>query len=125
MLLQEINATLDLSLDFPVRAEERGFHLNFPEDGNPRPRFLGISASREQFNTMESRVPRQNFMLKENATLADEADDRSYNAFKLKMENAFLSTKNRAKASKEKKKLQRVQQKDGRQPSVLSTVDAS
>ena len=52
-------------------------------------------------------------MLKENTTLADEADDRSYNAFKLKMENAFLATRNRTKASKEKKKLQRVQQKDG------------
>ena len=113
-LLREINTALDLSLDFPIRAEERGFHLEFPEDGNPRPRFVGISSSREAFNAMERKVPGQDLMLKENGSLADEGDDRSYNAFKLKMENAFLATRNKAKASKEKKKLQRVQQKDSR-----------
>lgn len=113
--MREINQTLKLQLDFPVRAEQRGFYLEFPDDGQPRPQFLGISSSKQAFNVMEKQTPSVHDPLVKGAeTLAISSDDRSFTAFASKMEAAFLATKANAKASKEAKKLQRVQQKDGR-----------
>jgi len=113
--LKEINKTLKLELDFPLRAEQRGFYLEFPNDGQPRPLFLGISSSKEAFNIMDRQTPSANDpLVKGSETLASLNDDRSFAAFAAKMEAALLATKAKGKASKEQRKLQRVQQKDGK-----------
>ncbi|MCJ1432189.1 hypothetical protein MMC27_001545 [Xylographa pallens] len=111
-LLEEINKDLEIQLDFPARAEERGFRLNFPDDSQPRPRFLGISSSQAAFKAMEKQVPTMDSLVKGTASLALETDDKSYAAFKMKMDLAHMATQKKTKASKEKKKFQRVQQKE-------------
>ncbi|MCJ1401165.1 hypothetical protein MMC11_004377 [Xylographa trunciseda] len=111
-LLEEINKDLEIQLDFPARADERGFLLNFPEDDQPRPRFLGVSSSQAAFKTMEKQVPTEDSLVKGTASLALETDDRTYAAFKMKMDLAYMATQKKSKATKEKKKFQRVQQKE-------------
>ncbi|MCJ1417033.1 hypothetical protein MMC32_003372 [Xylographa parallela] len=118
-LLEEINKDLEIQLDFPTRAEERGFRLDFPNDSQPRPRFLGISSSQAAFKAMEKQVPTMDSLVKGTASLALETDDKSYAAFKMKMDLAHMATQKKTKASKEKKKFQRVQQKEGGNPPSL------
>lgn len=114
-LLKEINEGFTLDLGFPANAEQRGFYLEFPNDGQPRPLFLGISSSKEAFNIMERQTPSaSDLMVKGTETLASLNDDRSFSAFAARMEGALLATKAKSKASKEQRKLQRVQQKDGK-----------
>ncbi|MCJ1389545.1 hypothetical protein MMC18_002402 [Xylographa bjoerkii] len=111
-LLSEINKELEIQLDFPARADERGFLLNFSDDGQPSPRFLGISLSQAAFKAMEKQVPTMESLVKGTASLALETDDKSYAAFKMKMDLAYMATQKKTKATKEKKKFQRVQQKE-------------
>ena len=66
------------------------------------------------FNAMVKQTPTEEFLVKGTESLALSTDDRSYEAFKVKMEVALLATKAKAKVSKEKKIAQRVQQKDGK-----------
>ena len=63
---------------------------------------------------MVKQTPTEDFLVKGTSSLALSTDDRSYETFKVKMEVALMATKAKAKASKEKKKAQRVQQKDGK-----------
>ena len=118
ILLQEINDKLGLHLDFPARSEERAFRIDFSDDGTPRPRFLGICTSRTSFDIMEKKIPPEDFTVKGEETKVDITDDRSYPAFKAKMELAVQATKNKSKASKEKKKITRVHQKHSMYPST-------
>ena len=114
-LFKEINKTLNLEIGFPANAESRGFYLEFPNDGQPRPLFLGISSSKEVFNIMDRQTPSANdHMVKGTETLASLNDNRSFAAFAAKMEGALLATKAKSKASKEHRKLRRVQQKDSK-----------
>ena len=121
LLLSEINTDTGLELKVPSRAAACGFYVNFTDDGQPRPRFLGISSSKMAFNAMVKHTPAEDFLVKGTESLALSTDDRSYEAFKRKMEVALMATKAKAKASKEKKKAQRVQQKDGKRDMPVFT----
>lgn len=122
LLLSEINTALNLTLKLPG---DEGFCLTFFNDGTPVPQFLGTSHSRSGFNTMEKQVPIDGFKAKGDYALAGPSDDRSLKAFRQKMEAAMLATKNKSKATVEKKKLQRVQSKDSRCSFPLPTVTYS
>ncbi|MCJ1284355.1 hypothetical protein MMC26_003686 [Xylographa opegraphella] len=111
-LLEEINNDLEIQLEFPARADERGFLLNFSDDGQPRPRFLGISSSQAAFKAIEQQVPTMESLVKGTESLALDTDDKSFAAFKMKMDLGHMATHKKAKANKEKKKFQRVQQKE-------------
>ena len=112
-LLEEINIDLDLQLSFPAPVHERGFLLNFPDDGQPRPRFLGTSSSQAEFKAMEQQVPTEESLVKGVSSVALATDDRSYEAFKTKMHAGVVAIQKKTKAAKDKKKLQRVHQKEG------------
>lgn len=103
-LLFEINSKLDLQLGFPHPSIEPGFLLSFLTEGSPRPRYLGRLTTSNDLETMESKVLGPNF--KQDGD--DALDPRSFPAFRAKMEAATQAGKNRSKASKEKKKKERI-----------------
>ncbi len=105
-LLAEINKDLNLQLKFP---DDPGFLLNFLEDGSPRPRYLGCLSAENPLDKMESQIPGPDFKLEGE----DEVDDRSLEAFRVKMEAAIQAGRNRSKGSKEKRKKARVMEKKG------------
>jgi hypothetical protein len=107
-LLDEINSALKLHLRFPSRAEERGFRITFTENGPRQPQFLGISSSREAFNTLEKQTPLDEFLSQRLVDTAEMA------AFVIKMNLALMAGKNKSKGSKDVKVQKRVQQKDGK-----------
>ncbi|MCJ1256446.1 hypothetical protein MMC24_004267 [Lignoscripta atroalba] len=108
-LLDTINTDLKLQLKFPKYSTEPGFHLDFANV--PRPRFLGTCTSKEVFDKMQKQMPGSEFKVEGEIPFVGLEDDRSFNAFKAKMEAAVQATKNKSKASKEKKKVERVYQK--------------
>lgn len=109
-LLAEINEDLGLQLAFPSRAYQRGFLLDFLSDDQPQPRFLGTVSSQAAFKTMASNVPADPI----NGSLAEPGDQRDFLLFEQKMNAAMLATQATKKASKETKKFQRVQEKEGK-----------
>ena len=60
---------------------------------------------------MQKQMPGSEFKVEGEIPFVGLEDDRSFNAFKAKMEAAVQATKNKSKASKEKKKVERVYQK--------------
>lgn len=108
-LLFEINSKLNLKLGFPHSTIEPGFLLAFEEQGSPRPRFLGRLTSETLLETMESKIPGPSFK----QAGEDGLDARSFPAFRAKMEHAIQAGKNKSKASKEKKKKERIITKVG------------
>ena len=103
-LLEEINRDMDLKLEFPDRFKYAGFRVDFPGDGTPRPRFLGISSSRIAFVAMEKNVPA-------GTPLPDDHDAESNKLFNAKMMAVTAISKNNNKKSKDRKKVDRIREK--------------
>lgn len=102
--LFEINSKLNLKLGFPHASIEPGFLMSFSTEGSPRPRYLGRLTTENDLDTMESKILGPNFKQDGEPAL----DPRSFPAFRVKMEAAIQAGKNRSKASKEKKKKERI-----------------
>ncbi len=106
-LLEDIDKQLDLQLEFP---KIPGFRIRFSDKGSPRARYLGQLTPKIDLTLMERMIPGPQFKEKgENEVL----DDRSFAAFKKKIEAAIEAGKNKSKAAKEKKRNERVVQKKG------------
>lgn len=110
-LFTEINKELSCDLSFPKTSGDLGFILSFNDDSTPRPRYLGQSTSRNAFDTMATKVPKEDYKLAGEVRSTEKPTDRSFAAFKQKMEAALEASKNKSKASKAKKQTERVQQK--------------
>ena len=110
-LLREINDKLGLQLEFPQRSVEPGFQLTFSKADPWRPRFLGCCTSRDNMVSMDQTIPNRDFREDGEFAPLPASNDRSLHAFKVKMEAAIQAGKNKSKASKEKKKFERIQLK--------------
>lgn len=106
-LLEDIDKQLDLQLGFP---QVLGFRIRFSEKGSPRARYLGQLTPKMELASMERMIPGPQF--KENGE-SEVLDDRSFAAFKKKIEASIEAGKNKSKAAKEKKRNERVVQKKG------------
>ncbi|KAI9839010.1 MAG: hypothetical protein M1837_002297 [Sclerophora amabilis] len=111
--LNAINTALKTNLVFPYQSEQLGFLLKFTNDNTPLPRYLGLSKSRMEFQKLEKRVPQESFQLKDEPPQLLRPSDRSLAAFRKKMERAIDATKNKSKASKAKKREERLQKQQG------------
>lgn len=109
-LIRDINKELGTYIKLPKTGREPGFLLNFDEQGSPRPRYLGRVDVDITVDEMESKIPSPDFKA---LGEVEEPEDRSFEAFKAKMEAAIQATKNKSKSQKETKKKQRVVQKQG------------
>ena len=105
--LDTINTTLDTQLVFPYESEEVGFLLRFSDDHTPRPRYLGRCISKMEFDKLESMIPDETFKPEGHSGMP-KPTDRSLAAFRTKIELALDATKTKSKASRAKKKEERV-----------------
>lgn len=99
-------------VSIPVNAEDTGLVVNFNLHPSLRPRMLGRSNTRDEFNALENKAVEF-----EDASEMYPPDQRSLKAFKANMEAALEATKNKNKAAKDRKREEKVvkQQDMGRQ----------
>lgn len=113
-LIDEINDAFQCSLSLPTDSH-LGLVLPFHDDGTPQPKFIGQCTSRETKEKLEWTIP----------TPSGDADDhnppagcspevdRSFAAFRRKVEAGLDVAKNKSKAAKAKKRQDQIQkQKD-------------
>ncbi|KAL8881635.1 MAG: hypothetical protein Q9192_007756 [Flavoplaca navasiana] len=108
-LFDDIKKELRLLVYFPKEEKEPGFLLSFEEEGVPRPRYLGRFDLDHSLDEMEAKVPA--YTDRDNG--AHRPDDRSFAAFKKKMEAAIEATKQKSKNQRDKKKKERIGTKQG------------
>ncbi|KAL8772954.1 MAG: hypothetical protein Q9209_001974 [Squamulea sp. 1 TL-2023] len=103
-LFDDIKKELRLLVYFPSEEKEPGFLLSFEEEGIPRPRYLGRLDFEHSLDEMEAKIPP--YTPVENGEYR--VDDRSFAAFKKKMEAAIEATKQKSKHQRDKKKKERI-----------------
>ncbi|KAL8706921.1 MAG: hypothetical protein Q9201_000081 [Fulgogasparrea decipioides] len=108
-LFDDIKQELGLIVYFPSSKREPGFLLSFTEEGVPRPRYLGRLDFEHSLDEMEAKITSHHLAQDENHRL----DDRSFAAFKKKMEAAVQATNQKSKNQRDKKKKDRVSSKHG------------
>jgi hypothetical protein len=104
-----INKNLGTRLALPEDAVEAGFLVDFPEDGMPRPRYLGRSTEREMAEALKQSVPSRTYKPDGEPELTVDPTDKSLEAFKRKMELLVQNDKKRKAVVKEKKRAERLQ----------------
>ncbi|KAK2757103.1 hypothetical protein FQN54_005072 [Arachnomyces sp. PD_36] len=107
-LIATINKALQCDISIPSDSDE-GLLLPFAEDGTPQPKFLGLSTSREMKEQLEQRIepPVDGEHLPPDECTP--AMDRSFAAFRQKMEAAVDAARKKNKASKAKKRETQIQ----------------
>lgn len=108
-LLEDIGRKFDTTFRFPDPSIEPGFLVNFADCGHYRPRYLGRLTAGNGMTELDAMAPQQS---PEDQSEVDEGTiDRSFAAFKAKMEAVIEATKNKNKKQREKKKHQRIEHK--------------
>ncbi|KAI1971680.1 hypothetical protein LOZ53_006458 [Ophidiomyces ophidiicola] len=100
-LMKEINKKFGCGAKIPEKSH-LGVRLPFNNDGTPLPQFLGTSTSREIKDSLESTIPPPTGQFQRPKS-ASGTTDRSFAAFKDKMEAAFGAIRRKSKLSKAKK----------------------
>ncbi|KAL9075358.1 MAG: hypothetical protein Q9161_001735 [Pseudevernia consocians] len=108
-LFEEIYVNLKIPANFPDVTRHPGFDIGFEEEGSPRPRYLGRLTDETSLLELEEMIPEPGTEPGGPQVL----EDRTFPAFRRKMEAAILAGKNRQKNAKSKKKQDRVVQKRG------------
>lgn len=106
-LLKEINSVLDLGLRITDQQREDGLVSRFPDHPRCRPRYLGRSHSRDEYDTMVQDAPSANTRPAGEA-VPPTLDGRTLQEFKEMIEESWELQKKKNKASKEKKRLDRL-----------------
>lgn len=103
-LFDDIKRDLRLLVYFPEAKREPGFLLSFTEPDIPLPRYLGRLDLEHSLDEMEAQIP----PYKPDMATYHILDDRSFTAFKMKMEAAVQATKQKSKAQRDRKKKDRI-----------------
>ena len=104
-LFRKIHKDLGIYCRFPDITRHPGFVVDFDE--GPRPRYLGRLTENCSLTELQAMIPDR---LQEEP---EEVGDRSFPAFRRKMEAAILAGKNRQKNVKDRKRKDRVETKKG------------
>ena len=103
-LFDDIKRELRLLVYFPNKEREPGFLLSFNQEGIPRPKYLGRLDLEHSLDEMESKIP----PYVPDVNGKQRINDRSFAAFKKKMEEAIQATKQKSKFQKDRKKKERI-----------------
>ena len=106
-LFKEIYTSLKIPAKFPDVIRHPGFDIEFEEEGSPRPRYLGRFTEHTSLLDLEAKIPEPGMEPGQPQVL----EDRTFPAFRRKMEAAIQAGKNRQKKAKYKRKQDRVIQK--------------
>jgi hypothetical protein len=116
-LLKEINDHLKLGLKITDSQREEGFVVRFPDHSACLPRYLGRSHSREQYDNMASNAPDSAFRAAGERAHGP-PNSGTLEQFKQRMEDLWDAQKNKNKAKKAAKKIERI----GRQASMVDQL---
>ncbi len=92
-------------LTIPVGGSNAGFQLQFDNDGNPRPRYLGHSTNSEMSKNCLRNIPPSYYKLDSEPDAMDTPSARSLAAFKQKMD-LMMQMQKKQKANKNEKRKQ-------------------
>jgi hypothetical protein len=109
-LLNELNQAFKTNLSLPMDPD-LGLLLPFVEDGTPRPHHLGQSCSREAKDELVAKIPEsisEESDLNETVCGTSEDQSESAKAFRAKMEAGFDASKNKSKATRERKRAEKI-----------------
>ena len=106
-LFRDIRDTLDIKATFPDITKDGGFQLGFQQENSPRPRYLGRLTNHCGVTDLEEMIPVEGSAVEE----SEELDESSFPIFRKKMQAAILSSKNKSRAAKDKKRKDRVETK--------------
>lgn len=101
--LSEINEKLHTRLTIPTGGAGTCFHVVFPQDGTPRPRYFGESTSKEYANQMKTLPPPCNYNPDKGLNTFVEPDEPALVASKKKID-ALLMIEKQSKTNKKAKK---------------------
>ncbi|KAL3423673.1 QDE-2-interacting protein [Phlyctema vagabunda] len=108
--LSVINKKLNISLTIPHVGRARGFEFSFPDNGTPRPRFLGRSTNTKTMTSLtQDRAPPKEFVPKDEIPSMVSPTDESIQAFKEKIDNINEAHATKL-ANKAKAKVDRIAQ---------------
>lgn len=106
-LLNEVNIVLKLSLKITDQQREDGLVTRFPDHPNCRPRYLGRSYIREEYNTMVDSVPGATFRAS-GESIPPPLPGGTLEDFRQLMEELWELQKGKSKAQKKKKQQERI-----------------
>ncbi|OAL44821.1 hypothetical protein IQ07DRAFT_649015 [Pyrenochaeta sp. DS3sAY3a] len=106
-LLQEVNTHLDLSLRITDDQREQGLITRFPDHPRCRPRYLGRSNSRTEYDNLVEKTPGADFSAPDDPACSP-LDTSASEHFELLMEDLWDVTKAKNKAAKAKKQQERL-----------------
>ena len=108
-LLDEINENIP-PLHLTINSlSDKGLVLDFPDHPTLRPRYLGCSNSKEDFEDLQVDMPTKSQQTSLRGQNYGNPDGRSLEAFKQTIEAAMEANKNKNKNTKAKKKEDRIQ----------------
>lgn len=108
-LIDQINSHYNSKLVVPTNPE-LGFTIPFYDDKTPQPLYLGRTKSREHISEMSDTIPDPVKGYGEPLAGANSKVDRSFAAFKKKMETAAEAARKKNKAFKQRRTQDRLQQ---------------
>jgi len=108
-LFLDIYNTFGIYKNFPDSARHPGWDIGFQEEGSRRPRYLGRLTNNCSLEELDENMPAQGMAPEE----VEGLEDRTFPAFRRKMEAAILAGKNKKKSASDKKKRDRVDMKRG------------
>ena len=109
-LFQKIREQLDIHVTFPSVSEEPGFQLEFLQEGSPRPRYLGRLTEDNDMAALEDMLPAKGSAAEE----VEKLDERSFPIFRRYMQLALEAGKQKSRAVRDKRKLDRIDMKKKR-----------
>lgn len=112
-LLEAINLKLKTRLTIPKGGAGDAFYFGFMNDGNPHPRYLGRSTSREHFDDLKFRAPPYYYKLDDESGIVETPSDRSLVAFQSKFAQITANEKGKKAAQKDKQAKGRIQRQQG------------
>lgn len=110
--LATINKELGLDWGFHKTPNVNGFLLNFPKDSPSRPRFLGISTSKWEFDQLQRHVPAEAPCDAEAVARGHQAGGEATSVFRRKVEMASALSKTSSRPMKAKEQ-RRMEAKEG------------
>ena len=122
--MDKINKALGLDLNFPRVPNESGFLIDFADDGQPTPRFLGVSNSKNDYNILEQSIPIVDSQVGGTGLTIEDRHEPSA-AYRKKMELAVNEHKNKGKAKTQKAQQQKQKKNKNGKAAVLPSCTSS
>lgn len=118
-LLKTVNRELGVQLRIPSSATNNdGFRATFPNEGTPRPRYLGRATNRDTADKLHANIPPSTFKPERESSVMKMPSQKSIAAFKAKVDAIMKTQKVKKTAKQEKKKVERAAQEESSRQSI-------